>query len=164
VLNRPGDSRLRLFVTSRRAFLATLVSLLAAVAVPLHGWLRRRNPLVGSWKISDYICDGERVTTASMDVTVSITDNAISTRIRMQGHPDHVDVHKYSIRRLTQEIDMDASNGGMFSGVYSDHRHCLILAWDTVGQGRPRTVDEPARFGLNRMVITRDDTHIRSST
>jgi hypothetical protein len=155
---------MRLFLTSRRAFLAALASLLAALVVPLQGWLRRRNPLVGNWRILEYICDGKRVMTEGMDVTVSITGNAVSTRIRMQGYPDHVEVHNYSIRRSTQEIDMDAANGGMFLGVYSECPRGLILAWDTVGRGRPPTVDEPARFGLNRMVLTRDDTHTRSST
>ncbi len=155
---------MRLFLISRRAFLSALASLLAAVIAPLQGWLRQRNPLVGNWRILEYICDGKRVTPENSDVTVAITSNAVTTRIRMRGHPDRVEVHNYSIRGSTQEIDMDASNCGMFLGVYSDHADGLILAWDTVGRGRPRTVDEPARFGLNRMVLTPADTHTRSST
>jgi hypothetical protein len=150
---------MRAFLTSRRAFLAALGGVLAAVAVPLQGRMRRRNPLVGNWRILEYTCDGKRVTTESMDVAISITPNAVSTRIRMQGQPDHLEVHQYSICCSNQEIDMQASNGGVFLGVYSDHPHGLVLAWDTVGQGRPRTVDEPARFGLNRMVLARDDAH-----
>jgi len=119
---------------------------------------------VGNWRILEYLCDGKRVTTENMDITVSISNNAVTTRVQMQGHPDHVEIHNYSIRCSTQEIDMNASNGEMFLGVYSDHPHGLILAWDTVGHGRPRSVDEPPRFGLNRMVLTPDDAETQAST
>ncbi len=155
---------MRILLTSRRGFLAMLVSLLTIVAASLHRYVRGRNPLVGDWKILEYVCDGKRVATETMDVAISITASAVTTRIRMQGHPDHIEVHKYSTRPSIQEIDMDASNGGAFLGVYAQHTDGLILAWDTIGEGRPRNVDDTPRFGLNRMVLMRHDTLTRRTT
>ena len=74
----------------------------------------------------------------------------------MPGQSEHVEVHRYAIRTSEQLMDMEASNNGTFEGVYTETRDGIIMTWDTIGSGRPLDVDEPPRFGLNRMELKRN--------
>ena len=117
---------------------------------------RPGNRCVGALEqeLTDANAVAERLTReCNVDITLCLPDTN-----------DIAQVHKYSTRPSIQEIDMDASNGGAFLGVYAQHTDGLILAWDTIGEGRPRNVDDTPRFGLNRMVLMRHDTPTRRST
>ena len=147
---------MKLLLSTRRGFLVAMASLIAPIGVLFRKKSVQSNPLLGNWSIRKYICDGKQVQTENMDVSVSITDETITTTIQIPGIPVHIETHRYSICRSSQRIDMIAKNGGQFQGVYTQDSRGVTVAWDTNGQDRPKTVDEPSRFGLNRIELSRE--------
>ena len=141
------------FLSTRRGFLVTIANLFASMGV-LSRKKKKRNRLLGDWCIREFVCDGKQVQTEHMDVTISITGDTLTTTIRLPGIPVHTERYQYSICDSLR-IDMITSDGVQFQGVYAIDSRGATLAWDTIGQGRPDTVADPPRFGLNRMELTR---------
>jgi hypothetical protein len=68
--------------------------------------------------------------------------------------PHRDESSRYTVRPVKHKIDIrNQDDTATFEGVYALNDGCLTLAWDTVGEGRPQSVLEADRFGLNRITL-----------